>query len=53
MFIDKGDDRLCDECGEPMEAVRDYGIAGQALLCKFCGFYIEEVDLRATRLSNF
>lgn len=53
MFVDKGDAPLCDECGEAMEAVRDYGVSGQALTCKACGFYVEEIDLHETTLYRF
>ena len=53
MFVDKGEARLCEECGEQMEAVRDYGVSGQALKCKICGFYVEEIDLHETNLSGF
>lgn len=52
MLVDRGDARLCEECGEPMEVVRDYGLAGQALRCKMCGYYAEEIDLHETRLSE-
>ena len=53
MFVDKGDAKLCDDCGEPLEVARDYGTSGQALVCKICGFYVEEIDLRDTTLSKF
>lgn len=52
MLVDRGDARLCEECGEPMEVVRDYGLAGQALTCKACGFYAEEIDRSGSRLSQ-
>lgn len=52
MLVDRGDTRLCEECGEPMEVVRDYGLTGQALTCKACGYYVEEIDLSDTRLSE-
>ena len=52
MFVDKGEPKLCDECGEPMELVGDYGVAGQALQCKICGHYVEEIDLHETNLSG-
>ena len=53
MLVDKGEAKLCQECGEPMERVGDYGVAGQALECKTCGYYVEEIDLRSTTLSQF
>ena len=53
MFVDKGDDKLCQECGEALKVVGDYGVSGQALECKTCGFYVEEIDLRETTLSDF
>ena len=53
MFVDKGEEKLCQECGEPMKVVGDYGISGQALRCEICGYYVEEIDLRDTTLSNF
>ena len=53
MFVDKGEKKLCQECGEPMEVVGDYGVSGQALECKTCGYYVEEIDVRETTLSDF
>lgn len=53
LFLDKVVDDRCRDCGEQMEVVRDYGMSGQALECKLCGFSIEEIDLRETTLSNF
>ncbi len=53
VFVDKGEARLCEDCGEPLEVVRDYGVSGQALTCKICGFYVEEIDLHDTTLSSF
>lgn len=53
MLVDKGEAKLCDECGEPMEVVKDYGLAGQALRCKSCGNYVEEIDRRDGKLSKF
>ncbi len=53
MFVDKGETRLCQECGEALKVVRDYGVAGQALECKTCGYYVEDIDLRDTTLSEF
>lgn len=53
MFVDKGEAKQCPECGEPMEMVRDYSVSGQALECKICGFYVEEIDLHDTTLSDF
>jgi DNA-directed RNA polymerase subunit M/transcription elongation factor TFIIS len=52
MFVDKGDAKLCDECGEVMEVVGDYGITGEALKCRICGYYIENIDLHDTTLSQ-
>lgn len=53
MFVDKGEEKLCRECGEPMKVVGDYGVAGQAVECKSCGYYVEEIDLHDTTLSEF
>lgn len=52
MLVEREDPRLCEECGEPMEVVRDYGISGQALVCKACGYSVEEIDLHKTKLSD-
>ena len=52
MFFDKVLEDRCRECGESLELVRDYGISGQVLECKLCGFYVEEIDLRDTTLST-
>ena len=52
MFVDKGEAKLCQECGEPMETVDDYGLSGQALKCALCGYYVEEIDLHETKLSG-
>lgn len=52
MLVDRGDAQLCEECGEPMEVVRDYGISGQALICKACGYSVEEIDLDKNKLSG-
>ena len=53
MFVDRGEAKLCQECGELMELVGDYGVAGQALRCQSCGYYVEEIDHRDTTLSKF
>ncbi len=53
MLPDKSIDDICPDCGETMEVVRDYGMTGQALECKSCGFSKEEIELRKTRLSPF
>lgn len=52
MFVDKGDEKLCQECGEAMQVVGDYGVAGQAFECEVCGYYVEEIDLRVSTISN-
>ncbi|HJR44788.1 MAG TPA: hypothetical protein VJ927_04230 [Actinomycetota bacterium] len=44
---------VCGECGETMEVVEDYGVKGQVLKCKVCGYYTEEIDLRESTLSTF
>lgn len=53
MLLDKGEAKTCQECGEAMEVVGDYGVSGQALECKSCGYYVEEIDLHNTTLSEF
>lgn len=53
MSLDKVVDDRCRECGEHMQIVRDYGTSGQALECKLCGYFIEEIDLHETKLSSF
>ena len=50
---DKGLQVVCGECGETMELVEDYGVKGQVLKCKVCGYYTEEIDLRESTLSTF
>lgn len=52
MLVEKGDPKLCQECGEAMTVVRDYGASGQAVQCKSCGYYAEEIDLHETTLSD-
>ena len=44
---------LCEECEERLVLVRDYGARGQAWECRICGLYIEDIDLRDTKLSSF
>ncbi len=52
MLFEKDLDRQCDECGEAMEMIRDYGGRGQALQCTSCGFLVEEIDVNGPRLTN-
>lgn len=52
MVGDKELEVLCPECGEKMEMVNDYGLAGQAFQCKACGFYREDIDLVPSKLPN-
>lgn len=52
MLVDKPLDDICPECGEQMEVVRDYGLSGEALECRSCGFSKEQIELGQTKLSG-
>lgn len=52
MLFEKTHEKICAECGEDMTLVNDYGVAGQALSCRSCGFYEESIDLRAPILLD-
>ena len=45
-------EQICDECGETMVLVYDYGVTGQAHECRLCGYWKEEIDLRETILDR-
>lgn len=51
MFVDKPQE-LCPECGEAMELVADYGLRGEAMECRSCGFSKEQIELGKTKLSG-
>lgn len=48
-----GEAPVCGECEERLVLVKDYGARGQVFMCAICGLYVEEIDLRDSKLSNF
>ncbi|MFP5351132.1 MAG: lysine biosynthesis protein LysW [Actinomycetota bacterium] len=51
MLVERSE-QICDECGETMILVQDYGTTGQAFECRLCGFWKEEIDLRPSILDR-